>query len=109
MSDLEDYVKEPTVAGAPYARLNEEVKKLKEENNQLAERMKEMNAKMTELETANQSLSESVEQSEEEKGLLSCQVDDLKAQLQVSARYSVPFLILTVSCFLNVYLIVHEY
>lgn len=103
LEDLKDYTKEPAAAGASYTRLNEEMKKLKEDNEQLTERMKEMNAKMTKLETANQSLSESVEQFEEEKGQLSCQVEELSAQLQNAARYGVPFLILTVSCFLNVY------
>ena len=90
--DLKDYPKEPTAVGASYARFREEAKQLQEENNQLTERMKEMNAKMTELETANKSLSESVEQSEEEKGRLSCQVEELTAQLQDSARCGVPFL-----------------
>ena len=92
-------MKEPTAAGVSYTRLNQEVKKLKEENDQLTERMKEMNAKMTNLETANKSLSEVVEQSEEEKGVLSCQVEGLKAQLQDSTRYGVPFLLVDCTLF----------
>ena len=35
MSDWEDYAKEPTAAGASYTRSNEQIKKLKEENDQL--------------------------------------------------------------------------
>ena len=92
LEDLKDYPKEPAAAGASYMRLNEEVKKLKEENNQLTERMKEMNAKMTNLESTNKTLTESVEHFEEEKGQLSCQVEELTAQLQDSARCGVPFL-----------------
>ena len=97
--DLIDYPKEPTAVGASYTRFREEAKKLQEKNNQLTERMKEMNAKMTKLETANKSLSESVEQSEEEKGVLSCQVEELKAQLQDSARYGGPFLLFDCALF----------
>ena len=92
--DLKDYTREPTAVGASYTRFREEAKKLKEENDQLTERMKEMMANMTKLKTANKSLSESVEQSEEEKGLLSCQVEELKAQLQDSARCGVSFLLI---------------
>ena len=88
--DLKDYQKEPAAAGASYTRFNQEVKKLKEENTQLIERMRDLNAKMTELESANKSLSESVEHFEEEKGRLSCQVEELTAQLQDSARCGVP-------------------
>ena len=90
--DLKDYLKEPTAIGAFYFRFREEAKRLQVENNQLTEKMKEMNAKMTNLETANKSLSESVEHFEEEKGQLSCQVEELTAQLQDSARCGVPFL-----------------
>ena len=93
-------MKEPQAAGVSYTRLNQEVKKLKEENDQLTERMKEMNAKMTNLETANKSLSEVVEQSEEEKEeVLGCQVEELKAQRQDSARYGVPFLLFDCALF----------
>ena len=97
--DLKDYPKEPTAVGASYTRFREEAKKLKEENDQLTERMKEMNAKMTELESANKCLSESVEQSEEEKGQLYCQVEELKAQLQDSARCGMPFLLVDCALF----------
>ena len=90
--DLKDYPKEPAAVGASYTHFGEEAKKLQEENNQLTERLKEMNAKMTKLESANKSLTESVEHFEEEKGQLSCQVEELTAQLQVSARCSVLFL-----------------
>ena len=105
--DLKDYQKEPAAVGASSMRFREEAKKLKEENDQLTERMKEMNAKMKKLETANKSLSESVEQSEEEKGQLSCQVEELKAQLQDSARCGVPFLLFDCALFTFTHLYVH--
>ena len=90
MSQLADYEQEPKAAGASCMPASKEEERLKEENRRLTQKVNELEREKAKLSVDNKSLSKAVEHSEEEKGELSCQIHDLKAKLQDSARYGVP-------------------
>lgn len=90
ISQLADYEQEPKAAGASCMNPSKEEERLIEENRRLTQKVNKLKRDKAKLNVGINSLSKTVERSEEEKGELNCQIDDLKAKLQDSARYGVP-------------------
>ena len=89
MTQLADYEQEPKAAGASCMNPSKEEERLKEENCRLTQKVNELEREKAKLNVDIKNLSKTVDRSEAVTGELSCQVDDLKAKLQDSARYGV--------------------
>ena len=90
MSQLADYEQEPKAAGASCMNPSKEKERLKEENRRLTQKVNELEREKAKLNVDIKSLSNTVKRFGEEIGELNCQIDDLEAKLQDSARYGVP-------------------